>query len=270
MRMNHVPPAVKSTMNQLGTPSATEPGVLISKNELDRLRALATLGELTGTATHEFNNILMTVMNYAKLAIRDRSDAGRDKALNKILDASQRAARISSTILAQARNRHDSVAPTDLGELIRDTLELMSRELRKYRVDVQTAFDPATPKAMLSGNQIQSVLINLLVNARQAMPQGGTVNVSLAADPTADEVVLTVRDSGTGIPRDQLPKIFDSFYSTKQGPDESGRGGTGLGLSACKEIIDAHRGRIRVESSVGVGTAFIIRLPAVMQDSQAA
>lgn len=257
-------------MNQLGTPSATEPGVLISKNELDRLRALATLGELTGTATHEFNNILMTVMNYAKLAIRDRSEAGRDKALGKILDASQRAARISSTILAQARNRQDSVAPTDLGELVRDTLELMSRELRKYRVDVQTVFDPATPKAMLSGNQIQSVLINLLVNARQAMPQGGTVTVSLAADPTAGEVVLTVRDSGTGIPRDQLPKIFDSFYSTKQGPDESGRGGTGLGLSACKEIIDAHRGRIRVESSVGVGTAFIIRLPAAIQDSQAA
>jgi len=67
-----------------------------------------------------------------------------------------------------------------------------------------------------------------------------------------------------------LPKIFESFYSTKQGPDESGQGGTGLGLSACKSIIDAHRGRIRVESSVGVGTAFIIRLPAAAQDSQAA
>lgn len=257
-------------MNQLGTPSATEPGVWISQHELDRLRALATLGELTGTATHEFNNILMTVMNYAKLAIRDRSDAGRDKALNKILDASQRAARISSTILAQARNRQDSVTPTDLGELIRDTLELMSRELRKYRVDVQTTLDPAVPKALLSGNQIQSVLINLLVNARQAMPQGGTVTVSLATDPATSEVILTVRDSGTGIPRDQLPKIFESFYSTKQGPDESGQGGTGLGLSACKSIIDAHRGRIRVESSVGVGTAFIIRLPAASQDSQAA
>jgi signal transduction histidine kinase len=103
-------------------------------------------------------------------------------------------------------------------------------------------------------------LINLLVNARQAMPQGGTITVALAPDSTTCEVVLTVRDSGSGISRDQLPKIFDPFYSTKSGPDETGKGGTGLGLSFCKEIIDAHHGRIRVESTVGRGTAFIIRL----------
>jgi signal transduction histidine kinase len=240
--------------------SGGEPTVEIPKAELDRLRALATLGELTGTATHEFNNILMTVMNYAKLAIRDRGEAGRDKALAKILEASQRAARITSTILAQARNRQDAIAPTDLGQLITETLELLSRELRKYRIQIETQIDPATPRALASGNQIQSVLINLLVNARQAMPQGGTITVALAPDSTTCEVVLTVRDSGSGISRDQLPKIFDPFYSTKSGPDETGKGGTGLGLSFCKEIIDAHHGRIRVESTVGRGTAFIIRL----------
>jgi signal transduction histidine kinase len=232
------------------------------KWELDRLRALATLGELTGTATHEFNNILMTIMNYAKSGLRDRSEAGRDKALTKILDASQRAARISSTILAQARNRHDSMQPTDLGCLINDTLELLSREMRKYRVSVETLIDPATPQAIASGNQIQRVLINLLVNARQSMPDGGTVSVTLAPDLQSGDVVLTVRDSGSGIPREQLSRIFDPFFSTKAGPDESGKGGTGLGLAACKDIIDAHQGRIRVESTVGRGTAFIIRLRA--------
>jgi signal transduction histidine kinase len=82
-------------------------------------------------------------------------------------------------------------------------------------------------------------------------------------------VELTVRDNGSGIPREALPKIFEAFYTTKQGPDESGKGGTGLGLAACKEIVDAHRGRIRVESTVGRGTAFIIRLP-IHRDSQAA
>jgi signal transduction histidine kinase len=249
-------------MNPIGVTTANDQTITISKTELERLRLLATLGELTGTATHEFNNSLMTVMNYAKMAMRDKSEAGRDKALQKILDASQRAARITSTILAQARNRHDSIQPTDLAELINDTLELLGRELRKYRVQLETVIDPATPKAMISGNQIQSVLINLLVNARQAMPQGGTVKVMLTPDNASGEVVLTVRDSGSGIPRDQLPKIFDPFFSTKTGPDESGKGGTGLGLSACREIIDAHEGRIRVESSVGVGTAFIIRLKA--------
>ena len=234
----------------------------ISPAELDRLRALATLGELTGTATHEFNNILMTIMNYAKSGLRDRSEAGRDKALTKILDASQRAARISNTILAQARNRRDSMQPTDLASLISDTLELLSSELKKYRVAVETDIDSATPQALASGNQIQRVLINLLVNARQAMPSGGSVSVSLAPDAQTGEVVLTIRDSGAGIPREQLPHIFDPFFSTKSGPDDSGKGGTGLGLSACKQVIDAHQGRIRVESTVGRGTAFIIRLRA--------
>lgn len=236
--------------------------VSISKAELDRLQALATLGELTGTATHEFNNILMTVMNYAKMALRDRSDAGRDKALNKILDASQRAAVISSTILAQARNRQDGMVPTDLRRLIEETLELLTREMRRYRVTVETSLDPATPPALVSGNQIQRVLINLLVNARQAMPDGGTIRVSLSGDSETGEVVLAIRDNGSGIAKERLPQIFQPFYSTKDGPDESGRGGTGLGLASCKETIDAHQGRIRVESSVGRGTAFIIRLPA--------
>src|SRR5690606_32332514 len=87
----------------------------------------------------------------------------------------------------------------------------------------------------------------------------------LAPDPQSGEVVLTVRDTGSGIPRDQLPRIFEPFFSTKTGPDESGKGGTGLGLSACKEIIDAHQGRIRVESTVGRGTAFLIRLRAAVE-----
>jgi len=83
----------------------------------------------------------------------------------------------------------------------------------------------------------------------------------LRHDPAAGTVDLTVRDSGTGIPPEQLPRIFDRYYTTKSGPDASGKGGTGLGLATCREIIEAHQGRIRVESTVGKGTAFIIKLP---------
>jgi len=229
--------------------------------ELKRLQSLATLGELTGTATHEFNNAIMTIMNYAKMGLRNPDQASRDKALTKILDASQRAAKITSTILAQAKNRADSLQPTDLIKIIEDTLELLSRDMRRFRVGVETQINPATSKAIASGNEIQRVLINLLVNARQAMPDGGTITVSLDDAPDANEIVLGVRDSGVGIPREQLPHIFDSFFTTKDGPDETGMGGTGLGLAACKEVIDSHGGRIRVESTVGRGTAFIIRLP---------
>jgi signal transduction histidine kinase len=80
-------------------------------------------------------------------------------------------------------------------------------------------------------------------------------------------VDLTVRDSGTGIPPDVLPRIFDRYFSTKQGPDASGKGGTGVGLAACREIIEAHQGKIRVESTVGVGTAFTLKLPAAKTEA---
>lgn len=239
------------------------------KSELRKMQALAALGELTGTATHEFNNVLMTVINYAKLGIRNRDDASRDKALTKILEASERAAKITKTILAQAKNRSESFETTNLGEIIIDSLVLLEREMRKYRIAVETDIDANTPLVMASGNQIQRVLLNLLINARQAISESGTILIRLAPSSEDGMVELTVRDSGAGIPQESLPHIFDAFYSTKQGPDESGKGGTGLGLAACKEIIDAHQGRIRVESSVGRGTAFIIRLP-VNQENQAA
>ena len=99
------------------------------RNELRRTQALAALGELTSTATHEFNNILMTILNYARLGIRNRDDASRDKALNKILEASERAAKITQTILAQARNRSESLTATNLGTIIQDAMLLLEREM---------------------------------------------------------------------------------------------------------------------------------------------
>ena len=117
---------------------------------------------------------------------------------------------------------------------------------------------------MANGNQIQQVLLNLLINARQAMPQGGVILIKLAYDAASQLVELTVRDNGSGMPPDVLRKIFDPFFSTKSGPDASGKGGTGLGLSMCRDIIEAHHGRIRVDSTVGSGTAFNIKLPAAI------
>ena len=105
------------------------------------------------------------------------------------------------------------------------------------------------------------MLLNLLINARQAIGEGGDLSIKLVNSDDPHYVELVIRDSGSGIPPETLPRIFDPFFTTKSGPDDSGKGGTGLGLAACKEIIDAHRGKIRVESTVGVGTAFTIRLP---------
>lgn len=247
------------------------------KDQVGHLRSLASLGELTGTATHEFNNVLMTIMNYAKLGLRNQDAASRDKALTKILAASERAAKITNTILAQARNRSDAKEPTDLVALVQDTLVLMEREMQKYRISVELDLAEGLPMISASGNQIQRLLLNLMTNARQAMSEGGSLLIRVAAcgsEPSTSsqpaQIELTIRDTGGGIPEDILPRIFQPFFSTKAGPDESGKGGTGLGLAACKEIIDEHGGRVRVQSSVGRGTAFVIRLPVTSENKVAA
>ncbi len=232
----------------------------VLKKQLAQAQKLTALGELLGTTTHEFNNILMTILNYAKMGLRHRDDATRDKALQKILAASQRASKITNTVLGVARNRAKGFESTDLASLVDDSLMLLEREMNKYRIMVEKRID-AVPPVHADGNQIQQVLLNMLINARQAMRDGGTILIKLAHDADRKTVDLMVRDSGKGIPQDQLKSIFDPYFTTKDGPDESGRGGTGLGLSACRDIIEAHRGRIRVESTVGTGTAFTIKLP---------
>jgi signal transduction histidine kinase len=95
------------------------------------------------------------------------------------------------------------------------------------------------------------------------MPNGGRVLLKLTYDSENDMIDLMVRDTGCGIPADKLPRIFEPFYTTKNGPDASGKGGTGLGLSMCRDILEAHHGRIRVDSTVGKGTAFTLKLPTV-------
>lgn len=230
------------------------------RRELDESRRYAALGELAGTTTHEFNNILTTILNYAKLGLRHTDEASRTRALEKILSAGQRAERITNGVLGMARNRGHDPAPTDLAALVNESLVLLERELQKHRVQVEARIEPAG-KAWVVAGQIQQVLINLLTNARQAMPHGGRVVVRVAEDKATGTIDLLVQDTGAGIPPEVLPRIFDSGFSTKTGPDASGKGGAGLGLSACREIIEKHGGKIRVESAVGRGTAFILKLP---------
>jgi signal transduction histidine kinase len=105
------------------------------------------------------------------------------------------------------------------------------------------------------------VILNLVINARQAMPNGGTLRVGVRQNHATQMVEISIQDTGCGIPAETLTKIFEPFYTTKNGPDESGQGGSGLGLAMCKEIVGRHQGRIRVESTVGKGTTFTIKLP---------
>lgn len=231
------------------------------QRQLVELQRQASLGELASTTAHEFNNIMMTIMNYARMGLRNSDPAAREKSFQRILQATERAAAITSGILGMSRNGGDRFEPTDLAALLRSVLVLLEKEMQKYRVQVEVEIEEGLPEVPVIGCQIQQVLLNLMTNARQAMPSGGRLVVRLKQDPEQPWVDLVVRDFGSGIPPEALPRIFESGFSTKSGPDESGKGGAGVGLSACRSIVESHQGRIRVDSSPGKGTAFTIRLP---------
>ncbi len=228
--------------------------------QVQQLQRMALIGELTSTATHEFNNLLMTILNYAKLGLRQKDEATRDKALQRILDAANRAAKVTAGLLLAARGKKDQMDDLDLAALAEDALVLIEREFRRFRVTLESRLDHV-PEVRGNAGQLQQLLLNLLINARQATAEGGFVRVQVQVDEGSREVVLTVRDSGSGISPEVLPRIFEPHFSTKSGPDATGKGGAGLGLASCKEIVERHNGRIRVESSVGKGTAFVVRLP---------
>jgi signal transduction histidine kinase len=115
--------------------------------------------------------------------------------------------------------------------------------------------------------QIEQILLNLVINARQAMPTGGRLRIDVRENPATQLVEVRIADTGVGIPPDQLRVIFEPFYTTKQ-PDDHGHGGTGLGLSVCRQIIEQHQGRIRVESVVGKGSTFTLKLPLRVPDER--
>ena len=272
-------PAVRATQAALAEPPRTdEVAVLRRQLEVARLRhaaelaairrqvldaqKAATLGELLGTTTHEFNNALTTILNYAKMGLRHRDEPTRTKALERILSAGTRAAKITASVLGMSRTGSARFEPVGLEMLIEDVLVLLEREMTKYRVQVEREFTPV-PKVSANPSQLQQVLLNLLVNARQAMPQGGRLIIRLSHDALLGTADLMVRDTGCGMTQEVMRRMFEPHFSTKSGPDETGKGGSGLGLSACREIIEAHRGRIRVESAPGKGTAITIRLPVL-------
>jgi signal transduction histidine kinase len=239
------------------------------REQLLRAQRLSSVGTLASSVAHEFNNILTTVINYAKLGLRPSCDeAGRVQALEKILKGSQRAAVIISSMLGFARNQSTQREVTDLVELVEEVLILTGKDLSKHQIQVDKKFT-GRPKAPIVRGQIEQILINLVINARQAMPRGGRLTILVRHDQSAQMAEIEIADTGVGIPPEQLRMIFEPFYTTKE-PDENGHGGTGLGLSVCRQIIEQHHGRIRVASLVGKGSKFTVKLPLQASDEMAA
>jgi len=246
---------------------------MVPHSEADQLRQqllqaqrLSSVGALASSVAHEFNNILTTILNYARLGLRPNCDeAGRLQALEKILKGSQRAATIVNSMLGFARNHTTQRAMTDLVELVEEVLVLTDKDLSKHLVQVEKKYH-SRPKVPVVRGQIEQILLNLVINARQAMPRGGRLMLEVRENSVTQMAEVRICDTGVGIPPEQLRLIFEPFYTTKE-PDEHGHGGTGLGLSVCRQIIEQHHGRIRVESVVGKGSTFTVKLPMRAEES---
>ena len=176
----------------------------------------SALGELVSTTTHEFNNVLMTILNYAKMGIRHKDEPTRDKAFAKILVAGERAAKITNSVLGMARNRSQEMGAIQLKDLITETMVLLEREMQKYRIAVDYELHEV-PAVYGIGNQIQQVLLNLLINARQAMPEGGRLIIRTVSVPQENMVDLVVRRLWRGHGHRATPKDLRALLQHKTG-----------------------------------------------------
>lgn len=238
------------------------------QKQLVETQKLSSVGALASSITHEFNNILMTVINYAKMGLRHQDPKTRERSFEKILAAGQRAAKITTGMLSYARRQADRREAVELKSLIDDVLVLVEKDLQVHRIQWSLNCE-GDPWVMVNANQIQQVILNLIINARQAMGEGGKLALSIRIDEATHMGEISVADNGSGIPADKLRQIFEPFFSTKD-RDEQGQGGTGLGLALCRDVIEAHKGRIRVESTVGKGTTFTLKLPLAPPPGQSA
>lgn len=225
---------------------------------------MMSLGRLAASVVHEINNPLSGILNYLKLMgrILDRrpsADAETEK-FRRYLDIVEketgRCSRIISGLLTFSRKSPPAFAEVSVQDLMDRCVLLSQHKLDLGDISLTQEIEPDLPSVLGDINQLQQCIINLVFNAVDAMPEGGALFLGARYDAEEDLVILTVRDTGPGIPADEIPRIFEPFYTTKK----EGHG-VGLGLSTVFGIVERHKGTIRVESAVGKGATFSMKLP---------
>jgi signal transduction histidine kinase/CheY-like chemotaxis protein len=229
-------------------------------HQLLQAEKMAALGQTISGVAHELNNPLATILSWAeRLSQRPGLEDAIRRGLETILGESERAARIVRNLLTFARKRQTTRSMVDVNQVARETLALRAYEQRVSNISVIDALAAGLPQVFADGYQLQQVLLNLVINAEQAMLSAngrGTLVVRTWHDAEQESVVLEINDDGPGIPSDLQPKIFDPFFTTK----EVGQG-TGLGLTVAYAIVQEHGGRIRLESRPGAGASFYVEMP---------
>jgi two-component system NtrC family sensor kinase len=239
--------------------------------QLLQAEKLSAIGQLVAGVAHELNNPLTSVIGYAQLLEEDLLEHGevRDTAaladdLRRIAEESERAARIVRNLLAFARRQTAERAPRDVADLFARVMALRAYELRLTGVEVETDFQGDLPTVVADGSQIQQALLNLVLNAEQAMRGRAARRLHVGArfNEDAAAVELFITDTGHGIDSSTLSRIFDPFFTTRDVGE-----GTGLGLSICYGIVRDHGGQIVVDSKVDAGTTFTVMLPARVEET---
>jgi two-component system NtrC family sensor kinase len=216
---------------------------------------LAAVGELAASVAHEINNPLYAARNSLYLVEQDLANHAPQRAFLEIArNELSRIARIITRMRDFYRPARDELGPTDLNALLEETLALVQVHLRHGNVEVQTNLQANMPRPDANADQIRQVLLNLILNACDAMPDGGTLQVHTFFTTATNLVTVRISDSGCGIPDQFKPHLFEPFYTTKVN-------GTGLGLTISAHIVTQHGGQITVESEEGQGATFTITLP---------
>ena len=229
------------------------------ETQLAQADKLSSIGLLAAGVAHEINTPLAVISSYSQMLSKQlKGDARLGPVLEKITQQSFRAAEIANGLLNFSRTSTTEFRETDLNQVIRDTLSLLEHQFKNAKVTLDLNLADNLPT--INGNQgkLQQVFLNLLLNAKEAMPEGGRLRVATMGNGRVEAIVS---DSGAGIEPEHLKRIYDPFFTTKTMPRPGDRRGTGLGLSVSYGIIQEHAGKIHVESAVGAGTTFHLEFP---------
>jgi len=221
----------------------------------ERQAQLCGLGEVSAGVAHEMNNALTLLIGWLDLLLSDVQDNPQMRStLELLMNEATRISRLTRNLLEVARGVSEAPRECDVQTLLDEVLSLVRYEMRASNIEVESRLASQLPPIHASPGRLKQALLNVLLNAQQAMPSGGRLVVSAEAD--ADGYVqLAVEDTGCGIPEDIRARIFSPFFTTKQN-------GTGLGLSVTRKIVEDHGGAVRIESQPGSGTRFTLTLPS--------